>query len=67
VAVTCGTGNHGDGINYLVPCETEEEARDKAVLNITDSTYPEFPVAIHNLDTGEMYYPSEPVFTWTKQ
>lgn len=60
--VTCGEVCH-----YAYPIETFEYAKEKAFENVEDDIYPELPVCIVDLDTGEKWRADWKSVPWVKE
>ena len=54
IAVTRG-GSDGELI-YIVGADSKEDAEQRAGAHIQDDIYPELPVAVVDLDTGDMHH-----------
>lgn len=67
-AVTMGIGENGDEIYYVYPeFNAIEDAQKKASDNIMDDLYPERPIEIVDLDTGDIYEPAIRVKWYPKE
>lgn len=58
---------HEGKVFFLPTFETREEAQGRAVEYAQDDVFPELPVGVLDLDTGDTFYPQWDSLPWAKR